>query len=65
MEFTIVGAISSSLLQKTRNKLRYYKPNCSSLKLDFVHLSGITDSVNQALKKSGGDFNHLVFLVDH
>ena len=34
-------------------------------KLDFVHLSGITDGVNQALKKSGGDFNHLVCLVDH
>ena len=33
-------------------------------KLDFVHLSGITDGVNQALKKIRGDFNHLVFLVD-
>ena len=32
--------------------------------LDFVHLSGITDGVNQALKKIRGDFNHLVFLVD-
>ena len=33
--------------------------------LDFVHLSNITDGVNQALKKSGRDFSHLVFLVDH
>ena len=33
-------------------------------KLDFVHLSRITDGVNQALKKSRGDFNHLVFVVD-
>jgi hypothetical protein len=30
-------------------------------KLDFVNLGGITDSANQALKKSGGDFNYLVF----
>ena len=34
-------------------------------KLDFVHLSDITDGVNQAFKKGAGDFNHLVFLVDH
>ena len=33
-------------------------------KLDFVHLSGITDGVNQALKNIRGYFNHLVFLVD-
>ena len=33
--------------------------------LDFVHLSSRTDGVNQALKKSGRDFNHLVFWVDH
>lgn len=34
-------------------------------KLDFVHLSGITDGGNRALKKNGKDFNHLVFWVDH
>lgn len=34
-------------------------------KLDFIHLSDITDGVNQALKKSGGDFNRLVCLIDH
>ena len=34
-------------------------------KLDFVHLSETTNGVIQALKKSGRDFNHLVFLVDH
>ena len=34
-------------------------------KLDFVHLSGITDDGNQALKKSGGDINYLGFLIDH
>jgi hypothetical protein len=33
-------------------------------KLDFVHLSRITDGGNKALEKSGRDFNHLVFLVD-
>ncbi len=32
--------------------------------LDFVHLSGITDCFNQALKKIGGDFNHLVVFID-
>ena len=33
--------------------------------LDFVHLISVTDGVNQALKKSWRDFDHLVFLVDH
>ena len=28
---------------------------------DFVHLDGITDSVNQALKKSEGDFDYLAY----
>ena len=34
-------------------------------KLDFVHLGGITNGVNQALKVNEGDFDYLVFLVDH
>ena len=33
-------------------------------KLDFVHLSGLSDGGNQALEKSVRDFNHLVFSVD-
>ena len=37
----------------------------TSIELDFVHLSEASNGVNQALKKSGGNFRHLVFLVDH
>ena len=37
--------------------------NCSEA--DFVHLSNITDDFNLTLRKSGGDFNYLVFLVDY
>ena len=32
----------------------------SGSKFDFVHLSETTNGVNRALKKNGGDFNHLV-----
>ena len=38
--------------------------SCHLDKLDFVHLSGITDDVNQALKRSGRGCDCLVFLVD-
>ena len=34
-------------------------------KLDFVHVNGISDSVNQALKENVGDFDYLAYLVDH
>lgn len=33
--------------------------------LDFVHLSDVTNGINQVLKKSERDFDYLVFLVDH
>ncbi len=33
-------------------------------KLDFAHLSGITNGVNQSFEKNRKDFNHLVLMVD-
>ena len=58
--FAKVGQDIEVLLDKLPNSVVNLIP-----KLDFVHLIGITDGVNQALEKNRKDFKHLAFLVDH